>query len=35
LVAPQGSIERFPRYIASPFPKLSWRTHSSTLQRSG
>jgi hypothetical protein len=26
LVAPQGSIERFPRYIASPFPKLSWRT---------
>jgi hypothetical protein len=28
--APQGSIERFPRYIASPFPKLSWRTHTPT-----
>jgi hypothetical protein len=23
---PQGSIERFLRYNASPFPKLSWRT---------
>ena len=27
---PQGSIERFPRYIASPFPKLSWRTYPTT-----
>ena len=24
--SPQGPNERFPRYIASPFPKLSWRT---------
>src|SRR5262249_22820167 len=29
--APQGSIDRFPRYIASPSPKLSWRTHSDVL----
>src|SRR4051812_9062108 len=27
---PQGSNERFP-LVASPFPKLSWRTYSSTL----
>src|SRR4051794_8104342 len=28
---PQGPNERFP-LMASPFPKLSWRTHTSTLQ---